>query len=62
MTARMAKRVGWRLAGLALSVVAIWGLVSSPALAQEAPDIQVVLDNLWIFIAGILVFLMQAGF
>lgn len=62
MTARMAKRVGWRLAGLALSVVALWGLVSSPALAQETPDIQVVLDNLWIFIAGILVFLMQAGF
>ncbi|NND14590.1 MAG: ammonium transporter [Acidimicrobiia bacterium] len=54
--------MGWRLAGLALSVAAIWALVSAPALAQEAPDIQVVLDNLWIFIAGILVFLMQAGF
>lgn len=37
-------------------------IAAAPALAQEAPDIQVVLDNLWVFIAGILVFLMQAGF
>jgi Amt family ammonium transporter len=39
-------------------------VVASPAVAQEelAPASQFVLDNLWIFIAGVLVFLMQAGF
>ena len=35
-----------------------------PAMAQDggAEAVQVVMDNLWVFIAGILVFLMQAGF
>jgi Amt family ammonium transporter len=39
-------------------------VMASPAMAQEelAPATQFVLDNLWIFIAGILVFFMQAGF
>ncbi len=41
-------------------------LMASPALAQEAPSeaavVQAVLDNIWVFIAGILIFLMQAGF
>ncbi len=40
-------------------------VLSSPALAQDDPtaaDVQAVLDNIWLFIAGILVFLMQAGF
>jgi Amt family ammonium transporter len=39
-------------------------VVASPAIAQEelAPATQFVLDNLWIFIAGVLVFFMQAGF
>ena len=45
---------------------ALFGLVPTvPALAQEATEaqaVQAVLDNLWLFIAGILVFLMQAGF
>ncbi|MCH7583280.1 MAG: ammonium transporter [Acidobacteria bacterium] len=38
--------------------------MASPALAQEelAPASQFVLDNLWIFIAGVLVYFMQAGF
>jgi Amt family ammonium transporter len=38
--------------------------MASPALAQEEldPASQFILDNLWIFIAGVLVFLMQAGF
>ena len=36
---------------------------ASPALAQEGPAAsQFVLDNIFIFIAGVLVFLMQAGF
>lgn len=39
-------------------------LVASPALAQEEldPASQFILDNLWVFIAGVLVFFMQAGF
>ena len=37
-------------------------MFSSPAAAQEAADVQAVLDNIWIFIAGCLVFFMQAGF
>jgi len=39
-------------------------VMASPAVAQAelAPASQMVLDNLWVLIAGILVFLMQAGF
>ncbi len=39
-------------------------VLASPALAQEelAPATQFILDNLWVFIAGVLVFFMQAGF
>ena len=39
-------------------------VLASPAFAQEelAPASQFVLDNLWIFIAGVLVYFMQAGF
>lgn len=38
--------------------------MASPAMAQEelAPATQFILDNLWIFIAGVLVYFMQAGF
>ncbi|MGH9137484.1 MAG: ammonium transporter [Acidimicrobiales bacterium] len=40
--------------------------IAKPAMAQEsellADDVQNVLDNLWVFIAGVLVFFMQAGF
>src|SRR5918996_2286333 len=39
--------------------------LASPAAAQDVPEgavSQVVLDNLWVFIAGVLVFFMQAGF
>ncbi len=58
----MKKRMLWRIVGLGLSATAVWSVVAGPALAQEGPDTQVILDNLWVFIAGILVFLMQAGF
>jgi ammonium transporter, Amt family len=39
-------------------------VMASPAMAQEelTPATQFVLDNLWVFIAGVLVFFMQAGF
>ena len=41
-------------------------LAASPAWAQGNTEasaiVQTVMDNLWVFIAGILVFFMQAGF
>ncbi|MFS8586018.1 MAG: ammonium transporter, partial [Acidimicrobiia bacterium] len=38
--------------------------LASPAAAQDAEGAasQVILDNIWVLIAGILVFFMQAGF
>ena len=51
-----------------LLIPAVCGVVmgvASPAFAQDMPEgvaPQQLLDNMWIFIAGILVFLMQAGF
>ncbi|MFT5269462.1 MAG: Amt family ammonium transporter, partial [Acidimicrobiales bacterium] len=45
---------------------AMFGLLpTAPALAQEMSEaelVQATLDNIWVFVAGILVFLMQAGF
>jgi Amt family ammonium transporter len=52
------------LTGAAVAGVAVLAL-ASPAAAQDLPEgvaPQVVLDNLWVFIAGVLVFFMQAGF
>jgi Amt family ammonium transporter len=49
------------LSGLG-GVAAVVTMVSSPTAAQEAADVQAILDNIWIFIAGCLVFFMQAGF
>lgn len=43
-------------------VTALVALMPGTALAQEAPEVQAVLDNIWVFIAGCLVFFMQAGF
>ena len=47
--------------GLAALLVVV---LANPALAQDelTPASQFVLDNLWVFIAGVLVFFMQAGF
>lgn len=47
--------------GAGLSALLVY-VLASPASAQEVDPTQVVLDNLWIFLAGALVFLMQAGF
>ncbi|HUW04554.1 MAG TPA: ammonium transporter [Acidimicrobiales bacterium] len=51
------------LTGAAVISGAIF-LAAAPASAQEVaePATQIVLDNLWVFIAGVLVFFMQAGF
>jgi Amt family ammonium transporter len=43
-------------------VAAILVITPSIALAQDGPDTQAILDNIWVFIAGCLVFFMQAGF
>lgn len=52
---------------LAIPAISGAGLVAlaTPALAQEIPEgvaSQVIFDNIWVFIAGVLVFFMQAGF
>jgi Amt family ammonium transporter len=41
---------------------AIIALVPSVVSAQDGPDTQAILDNIWVFVAGALVFFMQAGF
>ncbi|MFW2333321.1 ammonium transporter [Ilumatobacter sp.] len=43
-------------------VAALLALTPASALAQDGPDTQAILDNIWVFIAGCLVFFMQAGF
>jgi Amt family ammonium transporter len=43
-------------------VAAIVAITPSSVYAQDGPDTQAILDNLWVFIAGCLVFFMQAGF
>lgn len=43
-------------------VVAVLALTPDIGFAQEAADVQAVLDNIWVFLAGVLVFFMQAGF
>ena len=43
-------------------VAAIVSIAPSSVFAQDGPDTQAYLDNIWVFIAGILVFFMQAGF
>jgi Amt family ammonium transporter len=52
-----------------LAIPAISGAVvlamAAPAYAQDIPEgvaSQVILDNIWVFVAGVLVFFMQAGF
>ncbi len=43
-------------------VVAILAITPGVASAQDASEVQADLDNIWVFIAGCLVFFMQAGF
>lgn len=43
-------------------VAAIIAITPSSVLAQDGPTTQDYLNNLWVFIAGVLVFFMQAGF
>ena len=57
----MRKRALRIISGLG-GVAAILALTPASALAQDGPDTQAILDNIWVFIAGCLVFFMQAGF
>ena len=57
----MPKRALRIISGLG-GAAAIIAVVPSVGLAQEGPDTQAILDNIWVFIAGALVFFMQAGF
>ncbi|MEJ7800324.1 MAG: hypothetical protein WKF60_07385 [Ilumatobacter sp.] len=43
-------------------VAAIIAITPSSVFAQDGPTTQDYLNNIWVFIAGILVFFMQAGF
>ena len=43
-------------------VVALVALTPSSVFGQDGPSTQAILDNIWVFIAGCLVFFMQAGF
>lgn len=57
----MRKRALRIISGLG-GVVAIIAITPSSAFAQDGPDTQAILDNIWVFIAGCMVFFMQAGF
>ena len=43
-------------------VAAILAITPSSVFAQDGPTTQDYLNNIWVFIAGVLVFFMQAGF
>ncbi|HSH10728.1 MAG TPA: ammonium transporter [Ilumatobacter sp.] len=43
-------------------VIAVLAITPSSVVAQDGPSTQDYLNNIWVFIAGILVFFMQAGF
>lgn len=57
-------RLRWRILAFLGGIFALFTVTTMPAGAQELlpESVQATLDNTWIVIAGILVFLMQAGF
>ena len=57
----MRKRALRIISGLG-GVVAIMAITPSSVFAQDVPTTQDYLNNIWVFIAGVLVFFMQAGF
>ena len=57
----MRKRALRIISGLG-GAVAIIAITPSIGFAQEGPDTQAILDNIFVFLAGCLVFFMQAGF
>ncbi len=57
----MRKRALRIMSGLG-GVAVLLAITPSSALAQDGPTTQDYLNNIWVFVAGILVFFMQAGF
>ncbi len=57
----MRKRALRIISGLG-GVVAILAVTPGTVLGQEGPSTQDYLNNIWVFLAGVLVFFMQAGF
>lgn len=60
---RRRRRLTKLLVGAGVAATAVVA-VAGPAMAQDEPAAatQVLLDNIWVFLAGVLVFFMQAGF
>ena len=59
------KRNGWQWVAcipLALGILAIWGVSAYAQDEIAAADVQAVLDNIFVFIAAVLVIFMNAGF
>ncbi|MBF2035242.1 MAG: ammonium transporter [Leptolyngbyaceae cyanobacterium T60_A2020_046] len=59
------KRNAWTWAAcvpLAVVIVAAWGVAANAQEEISAADVQTVLDNIWILVAAVLVFFMNAGF
>jgi Amt family ammonium transporter len=50
------------LVGLGVATTAVVALAGPAAAQDDSAASQVILDNIWVFLAGVLVFFMQAGF
>ena len=65
LAGRLARSRSLRILSGLGGVAAVVTLTATPVTAQELSEtetVQAVLDNIWIFLAGVLVFFMQAGF
>lgn len=63
--AYLGKRNGWKWIAcipLALTILAVWGVSAYAQDEMMAGDVQAVLDNIFIFLAAVLVIFMNAGF
>jgi Amt family ammonium transporter len=59
------RRDGWKWVAcvpLALTILGVWGVAAYAQEEMTAADVQTVLDNIFVFIAAVLVIFMNAGF
>ncbi|MGF1460792.1 MAG: ammonium transporter [Leptolyngbyaceae cyanobacterium] len=59
------RRDGWKWVAcipLALSILAVWGVAAYAQDEASAADVQTILDNIFVFLAAVLVIFMNAGF
>lgn len=61
-TSKLIRLVSGVAAGLAISTLAASGTAFAQDDGPSAGDVQAILDNIWVLVAGVLVFFMQAGF